>query len=68
MSGEKKPVLIRFTDDEYRLLQKVKEKLGFKLEGILREREYRGGEYLDMMCMAVLASDWKSEDEQEQRD
>ena len=28
MSGEKKPVLIRFTDDEYRLLQKIKEKLG----------------------------------------
>ena len=28
MSGEKKPVLIRFNDEEYELLQKVKKKLG----------------------------------------
>ena len=37
----------------------IKEKLGFKLEGVLRHFQYRDGEYLDVMIMSILENDWK---------
>lgn len=37
---------------------RVKEHLGFKLEGILRDYEYRDGQFINVMAMAVLATEW----------
>lgn len=34
------------------------EKLGFVLEGRLREAEYRAGEYVDVLLMSILQSEW----------
>ena len=34
------------------------EKLGFKLEGVLREYEFVQGSYLDQVVLALLRSDW----------
>lgn len=36
------------------------EKLGFVLEGRMREAEYRQGEYLDVLFMSVLKSEWNA--------
>lgn len=35
------------------------ERLGFRLEGVLREHFYDGKEYLDIMCFGLLADDSK---------
>jgi RimJ/RimL family protein N-acetyltransferase len=35
------------------------EKAGYVLEGIQRQAEFRGGEYLDEHLMAVLRDEWK---------
>jgi len=36
---------------------KLYEKVGFKYEGTLRSAQYRGGRYVDVQLMAILASD-----------
>lgn len=36
------------------------EKAGFVLEGTLREAVYRHGEYIDMLIMSVLRSEWSA--------
>lgn len=36
------------------------EKAGFVHEGRLRQAEYRGGRYLDVLLMSVLRHEWKS--------
>lgn len=35
-------------------------RLGFQVEGKLREHEYRGGQYRDKNLVAILRSDWES--------
>ncbi len=37
----------------------VPERLGFKLEGILREREWIRDHFVDMAAYSILASEWK---------
>ncbi|RME88009.1 MAG: N-acetyltransferase [Anaerolineae bacterium] len=39
----------------------VYEKVGFVLEGRLRQAVYQDGEYHDVLVMSVLRSEWKSE-------
>lgn len=38
---------------------KIKETLGFTLEGILRDVEFRDGRWLSTMCMTILEHEWK---------
>lgn len=38
----------------------VYEKIGFAQEGCLRQAEYKNGAYLDVICMAILRSEWTS--------
>ena len=38
--------------------QKLYENMGFKKEGVLRESVYKNGAYVDMICMAVLKSEY----------
>ena len=40
--------------------RRVPERLGLKLEGILRQRERVSNRYLDMVSYSVLAAEWKS--------
>jgi diamine N-acetyltransferase len=35
---------------------------GFVHEGVLRQDVYRNGEYLDVLVMAVLKSEWRDSD------
>jgi len=37
---------------------RIKEQLGYKVEGILRQTQFRDGKYLNQMVMAILASEW----------
>ena len=39
---------------------KIKENLGFKLEGVLRDFQYRDGNYLDVMIMTILENEWRA--------
>lgn len=34
------------------------EKIGFKVEGVLRHEQYRDGQYLDVTIMGVLEDEW----------
>jgi RimJ/RimL family protein N-acetyltransferase len=36
------------------------EKAGFVQEGVMREEQYYDGEYIDVLFMSVLRSEWKS--------
>ncbi|MFZ6768426.1 GNAT family N-acetyltransferase [Undibacterium sp. Di26W] len=36
------------------------EKLGFQLEGVLRECEYKHGRYVDLKCYSMLAAEFRS--------
>ena len=38
----------------------LKEKLGFKIEGILRETQFRDGKYQDQMVMAILKREYEA--------
>lgn len=42
-----------------RKVVRIKEQLGYQVEGILREYQFRDGNYLDVMVMAVIGSDWQ---------
>jgi RimJ/RimL family protein N-acetyltransferase len=35
------------------------QKIGFREEGVLRQAEYRQGQYLDVILMSVLKSEWE---------
>ncbi|WP_282016615.1 GNAT family N-acetyltransferase [Marinifilum flexuosum] len=37
---------------------KIKQKLGFKVEGVLRNFQYRDGKYEDIMVMAILKNEY----------
>lgn len=36
------------------------EKLGFEKEGIKKQAAFKNGEYIDVICMAILREKWKS--------
>jgi len=38
--------------------QRVYEKVGFRLEGSMRESYFRGGRYYDTLIMSILESEW----------
>ncbi len=38
-------------------------KAGFVEEGRLRQEEYRNGEYIDVICMSILRSEWQDNDQ-----
>ncbi len=37
---------------------RIKEQLGFKLEGTLRDYQFRDGKYVNVQAMAILSTDW----------
>lgn len=37
----------------------IYEKLGFQHEGVLRQAQFRGGGYVDLVLMAVLDGEWR---------
>ncbi|HAA82323.1 MAG TPA: N-acetyltransferase, partial [Thermotoga naphthophila] len=39
--------------------KRVYEKIGFKVEGILRQELFREGRYHDVIVMGLLKSEWK---------
>lgn len=39
---------------------RIYETLGFRTEGILRDEQYRDGQFLDLMLMAVFEDEWRS--------
>lgn len=39
--------------------ERVKEKIGFKKEGVLRERVYKNGKYYNIHVWSILKSDWE---------
>lgn len=41
---------------------RIYETLGFRSEGILRHDQFRDGEFLDLMLMAVFEDEWRSRD------
>lgn len=41
--------------------EKIKEKIGFKKEGCLRQAQYRDGSYHDLNIWAVLEDEWERE-------
>ena len=41
---------------------KVMERLGMRREGLLRESEFRHGEWIDILVYAVLADEWRATD------
>jgi RimJ/RimL family protein N-acetyltransferase len=40
--------------------QRMYEKLGFKLEGRLRHAQWKGGQYVDVLCMGILDDEWRT--------
>lgn len=40
--------------------ERIKEKLGFKKEGVLRERVFKNGKYFNIHVWSLLRSDWES--------
>ena len=50
--------MLRVHDNNPRAIH-VYEKVGFVMEGTLRQAEYRNGKYLNMYVMSVLYSEWK---------
>jgi RimJ/RimL family protein N-acetyltransferase len=40
--------------------RRLYEKLGFKEEGLLREAQFKKGEYLNVCAMSILRSEWKT--------
>ncbi len=40
--------------------ERIKEKLGFKKEGVLRERIFKNGKYFNIHVWSLLRSDWES--------
>jgi RimJ/RimL family protein N-acetyltransferase len=53
-------VMLRVFETNPRAIRSY-EKVGFVLEGRLRQAEYRNGRYLDVLVMSVLRSEWKDE-------
>jgi len=51
-------IMLRVHDNNPRAIH-VYEKVGFVMEGTLRQAEYRNGKYLNMYVMSVLYSEWK---------
>jgi ribosomal-protein-alanine N-acetyltransferase len=41
---------------------KLYEKLGFKHEGVFRDDQFRDGEYIDVVSMAILEQEWKGQE------
>ncbi|XLM21603.1 GNAT family N-acetyltransferase, partial [Chromobacterium piscinae] len=39
---------------------RVAERLGFRLEGELRDAQYLNGRYWNMRCYGLLADEWKN--------
>jgi RimJ/RimL family protein N-acetyltransferase len=42
--------------------RRIWEKLGFELEGRLRENQFDGGEYVDTLYFGLLESEWRDRD------
>lgn len=40
--------------------ERIKEKLGFKKEGVLRERVFKNGKYFNIHVWSLLRSDWEN--------
>jgi len=51
-------IFLRVFDTNARAMRTY-EKAGFVHEGRLRQAEYQDGEYIDMLVMSVLSSEWK---------
>jgi len=39
---------------------RIYESLGFRTEGVLRDEQFRDGEFLDLMVMAVFEDEWRA--------
>ena len=48
-----------FNLEKNKKIVRVKEKLGFTLEGVLRDYEFRDGQWLNVMCMTILSTEWQ---------
>lgn len=55
-----------FNLDTNHKIVKIKENLGFTLEGILRDFQFRDGKYLNVMVMTLLENEWKGTPEKYQ--
>lgn len=42
-------------------------KVGFKLEGTLREHQFRDGKYIDVLLMGILQSEWERRSESDEK-
>jgi RimJ/RimL family protein N-acetyltransferase len=40
-------------------IKRIKEHLGFTVEGVLRDYEYRDGDWMNVICMSILEPEWK---------
>jgi ribosomal-protein-serine acetyltransferase len=58
--NELRPVVSIYCGVENRRSRAVAERLGFQQEGIHRDAEWINDRFIDLVCYAMLAPDWKT--------